>query len=263
MTIRHLRRLDLRLPTHGSNTLGKALCALGVVAATWGCDATQAPGLATVEGASHIALRCVNEGPDGGLVGLPLDGCGCSVLEPGEAGLAEVRHLGRVECSCEVLNGTSLQDVEYVATDPANCVAVMGTDGCQTGWSCLPSRGDDGDWLPSGPPVDIKVAGAAGCPSVVERPVAVDCAAQGGGQVRAYVASAQNGRVSVLDLTAGDPTDADKEPKRVLDVDATVPGVTTLPVHRELQQRQALDFLRRTRGPAPPRRGGSGRRTAA
>lgn len=204
--------------------------AVGVcaAAAAWGCQATQAPGLATVEGASHITLRCVNEGPDGGLVGLPLDGCGCSVLETGDAGVPEVRHLGRVECACEVLNGSSLQTVDFVAADPATCTPVSGADGCQTGWSCPPVRGEDGDWLPSGPPANVKVAGAPGCPAVLERPVAVACSPMGGGQVRAYVSSAQNGRVSVLDLTAGDPTDADKEPKRVLDVDSSVPGVTTL-----------------------------------
>jgi hypothetical protein len=210
--------------------LGSSLLSLVALA---GCSAADIPPITQIKGASFIALRCVNASDDG-LTGLPLEGCGCSAVETDDAGNRRLRMMGRVECACETLavtdGATSRVAVGHVQVDPEVCMPVMGESGCQTGWDCAPTLGADGEWQPlfDTPAAGASTPGAAGCPAVPARPSGVACVPAGSGQLRGYVGSPNEGSITVVDLTEGEPVDANKDPKRVVDIDRTIPGSTAL-----------------------------------
>ena len=164
------------------------------------CDSS-APSLRVdIPGAHFLSFRCVAEGPDG-LVGLPLEGCGCSERAEGT-----VRLMGRVECDCRQINADGAEErVDFVQVDPATC-----TDG-----TCTPVISETtGDWAPA------DAAAARTSP-----PQAVACEPRRNGRIRGYVGSPERGEVAVIDIT---PPGSNAEGGRILDVDPTIPGVTAV-----------------------------------
>ncbi len=210
------------------------LAALGLCSAL-GCSATEAPQITTIDGARFLALRCVSQ-TDDGLTGLPLAGCGCTEAV-GTGTDRTLRALGRVECACESLRVTATsRQLVSVNQVKASCTPVTDAAGCVTDWAdCQqsPGRGVGGDWIPGDQAeapvrfVDGVFLDGADCQTPPPRPL-VPCEAAGVGQLRGYVGSAGDGRVTVLDLTAGEADDSDVDPKRVLDVDRSIPGITAV-----------------------------------
>ncbi len=133
---------------------------LATALAVVGCDSPQVQAIAEIRGAQYLTFRCVQSDGDQ-LVGLPLDGCGCSKLSGGK-----LEKLGRVECSCTMLDANGDHTVDDVRAQGG-----------------VPIRGEDNDW--------IEATG--------DEP-SIPCEPQGSGNVRGYVGATDRGEVAVLDV---------------------------------------------------------------
>ncbi|MCA9546901.1 MAG: hypothetical protein KC613_20990, partial [Myxococcales bacterium] len=212
-----------------------ALSAFLLIAA--GCTATEAPSVTTIDGAQFLSLRCVQETPDG-LRGLPLLGCGCSTVEEVE-GERILRRMGSVECRCEAVRTQpdGSRALGLVRAVKAACTPVVDERACVVDWTdCqqTPGAGVGGDWIPADQgEIPLRFLDGAFllddvCTQAPPARPQVACVPAGQGQLRGYVGSGSTGRVTVLDLTAGEDADSDVDPKRILDVDRSIPGITAV-----------------------------------
>ena len=131
-----------------------------------GCDSPQVDAVAEIRGAQYLTFRCVQSDGDE-LVGLPLDGCGCT-----ERTADGYRRLGRIECTCRTVDADGDRGVDDVRAE-----RVAGALGL------VPIRGEDGDW--------IEATGDE---------LSVPCDARGSGNIRGYVGATDRGEVAVLDV---------------------------------------------------------------
>lgn len=156
------------------------------------CDPAPTVTQTTIPGAQFLTFRCVDD--DG--TGAPLDGCGCTERVEDASGMVQFRQMGRVECDCL-----------FYDTERQALIGVDRVAGTCAGESCTPERdAESGDLIP------VSSGG-------------IECVPARAGEVHGYVGTTGRGEVAVIDALV-DPGDAD--PKRILDVDRTIPGITAV-----------------------------------
>ena len=168
--------------------MSRALVLCGAVMVSLaGCDTPPTPTVDLIEGAQHIAFRCVD--PENPGVGMPVDGCGCSQRVVGPDGVERLERLGRIACTCRDGLGDR---VRYVRVEPGSCAA--DDSGAQV---CTESVDPiTGDWIP-----------AEKDDALASPPTAAACEVKHRGQLRAYVTANGRGEVAVLDVTGNEPGD--------------------------------------------------------